>query len=231
MPDLGSAAARFVFICLNVAFVAFSVWLFAFLTDTTGISDCVSAGFSIHCEILRPDGFGWPAHLVVLLASLAALILIRTVFTSFAAVPFFALAGATLIFCSGFDLLFNLPVKNFSQLFSETFNLLSFVIFLSFSFAIAITPGDLRMFPRFLAAMLQSYVTRDLVFLFYVGIQGHYPGMTGLYLLFVVYSFGAFTIHIMSVAGVVRRSGRLRVAADKSSARRDPVSRWHRTAA
>jgi hypothetical protein len=33
--------------------------------------------------------------------------------------------------------------------------------------------------------------------------------MTSLYLMFVAFSFGAFTIHIMSIAGVLRRSREL----------------------
>ena len=58
--------------------------------------------------------------------------------------------------------------------------------------------------------MPTSYISRDLAFVLFLAIQPYYPGMTALYLMFTVYSFGAFTIHIMSVAGIIGASGRHR---------------------
>jgi hypothetical protein len=124
--------------------------------------------------------------------------------------PFALFMIAVLIFCVGFDLIFQLPVKNFSRLFSSTFNLTSFIFFFSFIFVIAITPVNARLLGGFFGSMMLSYLAQDVAYLFYVAIQWAYIGMTSLYLMFVAFSFGAFTIHMMSIAGILQRSGKLR---------------------
>jgi hypothetical protein len=197
-------------VLMNIAAVVVSAALFALLADAMDLATCSSSYLTVTCDIPRAGDFQWSAHVILLLIAAASLITTVMALYRFSIAPFFMFMLATLIFCLGFDLIFHLPVKNLSRLFSSTFNLASFIIFFSFIFMIAITPFNVAVYRLFFTAMMQSYLARDLAFLFYVAIQWVYIGMTSLYLMFVAFSFGAFTIHIMSIAVILRRSGELR---------------------
>jgi len=214
MANIGPLAVRAGVVALNIAMVALSVWLFSLLANSIGIARCTSSLFLLSCDIPRLQTFDWPANVALLSLCLICVFLFQTVLKPYSTAPFFLLAAALMIFCSVFDMIFQLPVRNFVRLFGETFNLLSLVIFLSFTFVAVIVPADVRLYPHWLWAMLQSYIARDLIFLFYIGAQWRYLGMTALYLLFLAYSFGAFSIHIMSVGRVISQGGRLRIADD-----------------
>lgn len=200
-------ALRAILVAIALAFLTLSIELFVFLAHVLDVATCSSTLLTLSCEVPKPVDFGLPAHFTVLFLSLAVAALFLTRLRGFSTAVFFLLSAGTLGFCGVFDLVMQLPVKNFSQLFTQSFNLLSFVIFLSFVFGIVIVSPDIRLVRRFAGAMLQSYLTRDLAFLLYLAVQPWYPGMTALYLLFTVYSFGAFTIHIMSLAGIIGASG------------------------
>jgi hypothetical protein len=197
-------------ILMNVAAVTASVAVFVYTADSGVLASCTSRyHLMVDCDVPRAAVFGWLPHVILLLFTVTALVFTLTALYRFSIAPFFLFMIATIIFCVGFDLLFQLPIKNFSRLFSSTFNLTTAVIFLSFVFVIVITPFNVSLYRQFLVAMMQSYLARDAAFLFYLGVQWSYAGMTSLYLMFVTFSFGAFTIHIMSIAGVLRRSREL----------------------
>ena len=198
---------RGLLVAISLSVLKFSIELFVWLTDVLGLADCLSNLLTLSCELPRPGLFGWPAHLAVFVLSLGIVALFTTRLRRYSSALFFLLSAGTLGFCCVFDFVLQLPVRNFSRLFTQTFNLLSFVIFLSFLFAIVIVTPNMRLVYRTVGAMLQSYIARDLAFVLYLAVQPWYPGMTALYLMFTVYSFGAFTIHIMSVAGIIGASG------------------------
>jgi hypothetical protein len=197
-------------ILMNIVTRAAGTVLFVFLADFGRLADCASSLLGITCDVPRAQAFAGSPHVVLLLAAVAAFIVSMAILYKYSIAPFALFMIAVLIFCLGFDLIFQLPVKNFSRLFSSTFNLTSFIIFFSFVFVIAITPFNARLSWRFLGSMMQSYLAQDVAFLFYVAVQWAYIGMTSLYLMFVAFSFGAFTIHMMSIAAILRRSGELR---------------------
>ena len=201
-----SIVLRGLLVAISSAVLMLSIELFVLLADVFDVGACSSAVLTLSCEVPRPGDFGWPAHLAVVVLSLGLATLFLTRLRGSSSALFFLLSAGTLGFCGAFDFVAQLPVKNFSKLFTQSFNLLSFVIFLSFLFAIVIVVPDMRLVRRAVAAMLQSYIARDLAFLLYLAVQPWFPGMTALYLMFTVYSFGAFTIHIMSVAGIMAAS-------------------------
>jgi len=174
------------------------------------LGNCVSSYATLSCDLVREPVFLWPPYIILLVAALAALAATSILLFRFSTAPFFFFMIATLLFCLVFDMILQLPVRNFSRLFSSTFNLTTVVMFFSFLFMMVITRFEIRLGWRFFAAMMQSYLMRDAAFAFYASVQGLYAGMTALYLLFVAFAFGAFTIHIMSIAGIWRRSAELR---------------------
>jgi hypothetical protein len=200
-------------ILMNIFALIIGAAFFDYAADALGIASCVSSKWTVDCEIPRGQVFEWWPHVNLLALAILAFGVTRTYLYRFSIAPFSLLMIVLLIFCLGFDLILQLPVKNFSRLFSSTFNLTSFIIFLSFIFIVAITPYDWRLGWRFMGGMIQSYLARDLAFLLYAAVQQEYLGMTSLYLMFVAFSFGAITIHIMSIAGILRRSGELRLDA------------------
>jgi hypothetical protein len=197
-------------ILFNALVLLLSNALFVFLPDRLGLSSCDPSVLVVKCEVERSQTFEWLPHLILFLTAAIAFVASLTVVRRFPIALFFLFMTAVLVFSAGFDLIFQLPVKNFSRLLSSTFNLTSFVLFCSFAFVIAITPPNPRLKWRFYFAIIQSYAARDLAFVFYLAVQSSYVGMTSMYLLFVIFSFGMFTIHIMSVSGILQRSAELR---------------------
>ena len=184
--------------------------MFDYATEALKLGKCVSYYAILACDIYRTQDIQWSPYLVLLAVALAVLVVTSMFFRRLSAAPFFLFMTATLVFCTGFDMIFQLPVRNFSRLFSSTYNLTTVVVFFSFLFIMVIVRFEMRLGWRFFGAMMQSYLVRDIAFIFYAAVQGLYAGMTSLYLMFVAFAFGAFTIHIMSIAGILRRSAELR---------------------
>jgi hypothetical protein len=194
----------------NVVTAALSIALYAIAVETLGLGSCASSYVTLSCDLVREPTFQLSPHVVLLGAALTVLAVTSIFLVRLSIAPFLFLMIAALLLCLSFDTIFQLHVKNFSRLFSSTFNLTTLVMFFSFLFMMVIMRFEIRLGRRFIGAMLQSYFTRDVAFLFYAAVQGAYIGMTALYLLFIAFAFGAFTIHIMSIAGICRHSARLR---------------------
>ncbi|MBR0778620.1 hypothetical protein JQ625_27640 [Bradyrhizobium diazoefficiens] len=197
-------------VVVNLVTAALSIEPYATAVEALGLGSCVSDYVTLSCDLVREPAFQWSSHLVLLGAALAVLAVTSIGLIRLSIAPFLFLMIAALLFCLSFDMAFQLHVKNFSRLFSSTFNLTTLVMFFSFLFMMVIMRFEIRLGWRFIGAMLQSYFTRDVAFLFYAAVQGAYIGTTALYLLFIAFAFGAFTIHIMSIAGICRHSARLR---------------------
>jgi hypothetical protein len=197
---------------MNLVTVTLSIELFVYSAAVLKLGKCVSSYGTLACDIYRTQDIQWLPYLVLLAVAVIAFIVTWVFFSRHSAAPFFLFMIATLVFCAGFDMIFHLPVRNFSRLFSSTYNLTTVVVFFSFFFMMVIVRFDIHLGWRFFGAMMQSYLVRDVAFIFYAAVQGLYAGMTSLYLMFVAFAFGAFTIHIMSIAGILRRSAELRDA-------------------
>jgi hypothetical protein len=210
MDKAGAIVKITALVLLNLATAVLSMVPFIYMAGVLKLGDCVSSYATLSCDLVREPVFQWPSYIVLLVAALAALAVTSIFLLRFSTAPFFLFMIATLLFCLGFDMIFQLPVRNFSRLFSSTFNLTTVVIFFSFLFMMVITRFEITLGWRFFGAMMQSYLMRDAAFLFYAAVQGRYAGMTALYLMFVAFAFGAFTIHIMSIAGIWHRSAELR---------------------
>jgi hypothetical protein len=210
MDKAGAFVKITALVLMNLATVMLSIVLFVYMAETLKLGRCVASYATFSCDLRRAPDFQWWPYLILLAAAVAALAVTLLLLFRFSTAPFFLFMIATLMFCVGFDMIFQLPVRNFSRLFSSTYNLTTVVVFFSFLFMMVIVRFEMRLGWRFFGAMIQSYVTRDVAFLFYASVQGLYAGMTALYLMFVAFAFGAFSIHIMSIAGILRRSAELR---------------------
>lgn len=210
MDKAGALAKITALVLVNLAAAVLSIVPFIYMIGALRLGNCVSSYATLSCDLVREPVFLWPPYIILLVAALAALAATSILLFRFSTAPFFFFMIATLLFCLVFDMILQLPVRNFSRLFSSTFNLTTVVMFFSFLFMMVITRFEIRLGWRFFAAMMQSYLMRDAAFAFYASVQGLYAGMTALYLLFVAFAFGAFTIHIMSIAGIWRRSAELR---------------------
>jgi len=210
MDNAGALAKITVLVLVNLATAVLSIVPFIYMIEVLKLGNCVSSYAILSCDLVREPVFQLPPYIILLVAALAALAVTSVFLLRFSTAPFFLFMIATLLFCLGFDMVFQLPVRNFSRLFSSTFNLTTVVMFFSFLFMMVITRFEITLGWRFFGAMMQSYLMRDVAFLFYAAVQGSYAGMTALYLMFVAFAFGAFTIHIMSIAGIWRRSAELR---------------------
>jgi len=210
MDKAGALAKITALVLVNLVTAVLSIVPFIYMVGVLKLGNCFSSYATLSCDLVREPVFQWTPYIIMLVAALAAVAVTSIFLFRFSTAPFSLFMIGTLLFCLVFDMIFQLPVRNFSRLFSGTFNLTTVVAFFSFLFMMVITRFETRLGWRFFGAMMQSYLMRDVAFLFYAAVQGLYAGMTALYLMFVAFAFGAFTIHIMSIAGIWRRSAELR---------------------
>lgn len=133
----------------------------------------------------------------------------------YAIYPFLNFIFYGAVACILFDLFAEMPVKNFGPLYSAMFNSINAVIALSFLFFLTLVPPSLKAFLWFPLAAIVSYGQAVIGFSLYFWLQEGFLGATSIYIGFLIYAFGVFSIHIMSVVALV-------IAIEESEARPAP---------
>jgi peptidoglycan/LPS O-acetylase OafA/YrhL len=117
--------------------------------------------------------------------------------------PFAATMCIVTLIAVNYDLILVHPVLQESRIVSDTMNVLGFVMLASF----ALTLSILRRFHLSLRhaalAVLISFGTKTAAMLTFIAIRGAVGGATEMLVLFVVYAFGAFGIHLMAITSLI----------------------------
>jgi hypothetical protein len=119
------------------------------------------------------------------------------------AYPFLAL---TIILCSSavlWDCIFLRPIIHGPKIINDTLNILGAVIAASFVLVLALVRDRLYSLRRLAIAVAASFGVKTLSSLAYVALSSTLFGVTELFLLYVIYSFGSFTVHLMTLCGFV----------------------------
>ena len=187
---------------------AVAIWLLAGELAAPVISalspaQCEARGMFTHCVLPAAEGIDIPTHLAMLAVTVVAAAFVVMFMWERVAAPFLLFQLVLFGFCLVFDVLVGKPISNASLIFSDTLNILGVVILLSFFFAIAIgigTPLSLTV------AAIASHTARLLSFAAFAWLQPHFPGASGMFLLFTMYAFGTFTLHVMSISVLAART-------------------------
>ncbi|MCP1335547.1 hypothetical protein [Futiania mangrovi] len=169
------------------------------LLSLAGAAACVREGLSVACAF--PDKA--PAQevsLALLAGALTAFALAGRVLPSGIVTPFVLLLSFLLAMCAGIDALAETPARNLAGVFSHTLNVVTLAVAgslagLAFLFRPPLHRMALVAIPSFFlsSGLLSSFLlVRDLM-----------PGAAGLLLLFLLYAFGGFVLHLMLAAGLL----------------------------
>lgn len=194
-------------LALSIVFVAYAIWAFATssLIEAFYGYRCQGNYLTIQCEM--------PADTVEAAVNYIPLLILFVVVASLmgwrspnaVALPFIILTALLCIAVMTWDLIARQPVIHSSKIVNDTINILGAVIAASFALLIVLCRGIAFSLSRLALAAGLSYVLTVASVMSFVELSGIVYGATELFLLYVTYAFGSFTLHLMTVCGFVRR--------------------------
>ena len=175
-----------------------SIPLGAFLLDHAAGLRCETPLTHLVCDYPRaaPVPGVWFAFLV---GAMAVWAIARLQFHRALAFPFVATMCAMTMFAAAYDAVSGLPLIHEARIVNDTMNVLGFVMLASFVLLVAILRRQPAPLGRIAAAVGLSYGAKTVAMLAFALSRPVVSGATELLLLFAVYAFGAFALHLMGV--------------------------------
>ena len=156
--------------------------------------DCVRETFGVNCQLAAPMINNKLSLMVFMLAGMFVYLVFRHRATNSNFAPFAMFLSAMLVACTSFDLVFGLPAHNISALFTSTVNTFSYILIFTFVVMVMIREYDPL---AFLLSVMGSFTVKVFAFIALGLLMPGIPGATGMFALFVTYSFAAFGMHLM----------------------------------
>lgn len=175
---------------------------------------CAVRFLSLGCAYPADSGYSAVTY-AILAAVMVAMVAVTSVFLRENVVtPFFQLMGAIGIGVICYDMLFHRPVLTSTKIINDTENILSFVIFASFTLTLIILRNGRVPLHGIALAGLASYSIKVVMMFIFLSMSARVMGATELYMLYVAYAFGTFTIHIMTISALVARAALAPITAE-----------------
>jgi hypothetical protein len=189
-------------VALTAGFYAASGPVDQLVASAFGI-DCVARGLRLECALPADGALSLSAYAVSALALAAAWLASVLWLRNRPAQPFIGLFAALGLGAIAYDLAVGRPLVTGVRLINDTFDVLRFLIFASFALLLLIGRrwiiswlgvglAAAASFTAATAAMIAFYLVR--------------PGLIGafeLYVLYIAYAFGGFTLHLMTLSRLV----------------------------
>lgn len=165
---------------------------------------CTADTFTMTCNYSADLQFNWIIYPVAL-ACLFAVMGASYWFAHKSILhPFVMSVGALGGFTIWFDCFFQAPVIHEAQIINDTMNVLSFVMMASFTLTFAILRHSHVPLLTIFKAVFTSYAAKTLFLVVFAGMQPNLMGAFELYILYIVYAFGAFSIHLMTISSLLQ---------------------------
>lgn len=176
---------------------------------------CTANFLSVSCAFPK-DTIG-PVQSYALLAALVTTVLVVFRFFGRGSIlyPFLTMMGIICLGTLGFDVLFQQPVINSPKIINDTINILGAVIAASFVLLLVILRHQPYGLPSLVRAAAISYGVKIVSVTFFIAVSRDIYGATELFLLYIVYAFGSFSLHLMTISGFI---GTTPVAIEKAIA-------------
>lgn len=120
--------------------------------------------------------------------------------------PFMMLFGILSLGAIAFDVAMVRPVINGPKITNDTINILGSVIAASFFLLLVILRHQRYPLLSVARAAAGSYFIKVLSVTFFIAVREGVHGATELFLLYIVYAFGAFSLHLMTVCGFIAKT-------------------------
>ncbi len=156
--------------------------------------DCVREVVGVTCQLAEPVGDNKATILAFMLLGLLTYVTFRFRASASNYAPFAMFLSGLLVVCASFDLVFGFEAYNMSKVYSSTVNTFSYILMFTFLVMVLIKDYDPV---AFVVSVAGSFTVKVLAFTALGLLLPAMPGATGMFALFVTYSFAAFGIHLM----------------------------------
>ncbi len=137
---------------------------------------------------------------------LSVLLVAQRWFHAQMAYPFVAVMATLGLFAISYDTLIGLPIVGEARIVNDTMNVLQAIILASFILTFLVLRRLELPLMRVVAAVALSLAAKTTALVLFVSVQRAIGGAAELVLLFALYAFGAFSLHLMAIAGLVRHA-------------------------
>jgi|GEM_PF-6471644 len=180
-----------------------SVQGFVVLYEALGLGGCGQLHLlSFSCGGASTTQSTQLACLIITGAVLTVILIIRRFFHRNVAAPFAYFILSTLAISSLVDAVFNPHIAHLNTMFSDSYYVISFIISISFIIISFVIERVTDTYFKFFAACIVSHLCKMVAFLICAIFHVYFDGMLALFMLFFVFSFGCFSLHIMSVVSI-----------------------------
>ena len=191
--DLRKLLVGSAFFAATVAVAKLSDVAMARLTWQLGTVDCAYDYFGVECRLAEPaDSLLMPV--MFLIGAVYFYFHFRVVARQSNFAPFVMFLSGLLAVCSSFDLVFGLHAYNMSKVYTSTVNTFSYI--LMFTFLVMLMIKEYNPI-SFLISVIGSFTIKVMAFFALGLLLPAIPGATGMFAMFVTYSFAAFGLHLM----------------------------------
>lgn len=156
--------------------------------------ECVRETIGVSCLLAPPVSENKLSLMVFMLLGVFVYLAFRHRSASSNYAPFAMFLSGLLVLCTAFDLVFGLNAHNISAVYSSTVNTFTYILLFTFLVMVLIREYDPL---AFLVSVAGSFTVKVLAFMALGLLLPGLPGATGMFMLFVTYSFAAFGIHLM----------------------------------
>lgn len=187
----------------------------SYIASNFAMATVVPALYGMHCEVTflaTQCDFGSdvvePLDGYIILGSLivTSLVAIHLFWRETIFYPFVFLFGLLGLGTIAIDVTWQNPVINSAKIVNDTINILGSVIAVSFLLLILILRHQRYSMIGLAKSALISYLVKVTSVTGFIAVRAGVHGSTELYLLYVVYAFGAFSLHLMTVCGFLSRT-------------------------
>jgi hypothetical protein len=178
------------------AATTFSAWS---VEKATGIA-CDTVILTVTCAFEPDHGAALPTYGALAAGAVVLLLAARFLFRERAVYPFIGLISTVALGAMAFDVLAGRTILNAPKIANDTFGVLEFAVFSSLVLTFAIAREAQLRPTRVLIAILASFSATAGARFFYAAIYDQLGGAMELFFLFVLYAFGAFSLHLMSLS-------------------------------
>lgn len=191
--DLARTILGVAYLAATVAVAKISDVALAHMSWRFGSVECAYDYFGVECQ-LAPASDNNLLQVVLLLLAAFTYFRFRGAGNDSNYAPFGMFLSGLLILCTSFDLISGLHAYNLSKVFTSTVNTFSYILMFTFLVMVMIKTYSPV---SFLISVAGSFTIKVLAFFALGLLLPAIPGATGMFALFVVYSFAAFGIHLM----------------------------------
>ena len=183
---------------------------------------CSGGATAVTCTY-APDKAGDPTMTIGLALGVALMLMASCHFwRDRIAHPFVATMAGLATLTLSFDTIYQHPIVQEARIVNDTMNVLGFILLASFTLTALVMRGYRATIPHVAGAVGISFAAKTMVMMGFGVLHARIAGgATELLLLFVLYTFGAFSVHLMTIGSMLASAAPVERKAASSALKRE----------